>query len=245
MNSQELALKAKNLYKSYRKGKKVVDNATLEVKKGEIVGLLGPNGAGKTTIFRIIVGLLNPDAGEVLLAGNNITTLPMYKRAKMGIAYLPQEHSIFQKLTVKDNLTAITELMKIPVAEKKARVDKLLEEFDLQKLSNQKAYTLSGGEKRRCEIARLLLLEPYFFLLDEPFSGIDPKTVTEIQNIISHLRSKNIGILITDHNVRDTLKIIDRAYIISEGKILLEGTSVELLESPEARSVYLGEEFEV
>lgn len=238
-------LRIENLSKSYSKLKKVVDNVSLKLNRGEIIGLLGPNGAGKTTIFKMIVGLLKPDTGEILLNGTKITNFPMYKRARMGIAYLPQEPSIFQKLTVEENLLAIAEIIKISPEARKQKVNLLLKEFELERLKTQKGFTLSGGEKRRCEISRALLLEPYFFLLDEPFSGIDPKTVLEIQNVISGLKRKNIGVLITDHNVRDTLKIIDRAYIIHQGRILLEGTSIELLESKEAREVYLGEEFSV
>ncbi len=240
-----MKLKAKNLSKSYTKNKKVVEDVSIEVNRGEIVGLLGPNGAGKTTIFKMIVGLLRPDQGKIILGDKDITNMPMYRRAREGVSYLPQEPSIFRKLTLEENLMAISEMLNIAQELKKTKVDKLLNEFGLINLRKQKANSLSGGEKRRTEIARAMLLEPSFLLLDEPFVGIDPITVSEIQNMIAKLKKENIGILITDHNVRETLQIIDRAYIIFEGKVLLEGNAQELLNSPEARRLYLGEKFRV
>jgi len=234
-----------NLSKSYVKNKKVVDSVNLKVNKGEIVGLLGPNGAGKTTIFKMMVGLLRPDEGKIILGDKDITDIPMYKRAKEGVSYLPQEPSIFRKLTVEENLMAIAEMLELDSESRKNKVEKLLEEFGMSNLRNQKASSLSGGEKRRTEIARAMLLEPSFLLLDEPFVGIDPITVSEIQNMIAKLKKENIGILITDHNVRETLQIIDRAYIIFEGRVLLEGNAQELLNNPDARRLYLGEKFKV
>ena len=234
-----------NLSKSYVKNKKVVDSVNLKVNKGEIVGLLGPNGAGKTTIFKMMVGLLRPDEGKIILGDKDITDIPMYKRAKEGVSYLPQEPSIFRKLTVEENLMAIAEMLELDSKSRKNKVEKLLEEFGMSNLRNQKASSLSGGEKRRTEIARAMLLEPSFLLLDEPFVGIDPITVSEIQNMIAKLKKENIGILITDHNVRETLQIIDRAYIIFEGRVLLEGNAQELLNNPDARRLYLGEKFKV
>ncbi|OGS25427.1 MAG: LPS export ABC transporter ATP-binding protein [Elusimicrobia bacterium RIFOXYB2_FULL_48_7] len=239
-----MQLKAHNLMKSFKKSRKAVDDVSLEVKRGEIVGLLGPNGAGKTTIFRMIVGSLVPDKGSVQLGEKNITKMPMFKRARLGVSYLPQEPSIFRKLSVENNLVAVAEFLKMPKETKKSRIEDAIKEFGLEKLRHQKAYSLSGGEKRRTEIARALLINPVFLLLDEPFVGIDPITVAEIQHMIKVLREKNIGILITDHNVRETLEIIDRAYIIYDGKILLEGDANSLLNNPEARRLYLGEKFQ-
>ena len=236
------ALEAKKLEKSYR-GRKIVRGISLQVKYGEVVGLLGPNGAGKTTTFYMVVGLVRPDQGRVSLDGADITTMPMYQRAKNGIGYLPQEPSVFRKLTVADNLMAILETMNLWVAERKERRDSLLEELGIAHLARSMAYTLSGGERRRVEIARALTLSPKFILLDEPFAGIDPLAVQDIQGIISLLKGKGIGILITDHNVRETLAITDRAYIISEGKIIEAGTSAEITASPRVRQFYLGEAF--
>ncbi|OGS20871.1 MAG: LPS export ABC transporter ATP-binding protein [Elusimicrobia bacterium RIFOXYA2_FULL_39_19] len=238
-----MKLRSVSLVKSFKKGKKAVNDVSLEVNRGEIVGLLGPNGAGKTTIFKMIVGSLLMDSGSVYLGDKNVTGMPMFKRAQSGISYLPQEPSIFKKLTVEENLLAIAEYLKIPEKEKKEKIEHSIQEFGLDKLRNQKAYSLSGGEKRRTEIARALLINPVFLMLDEPFVGIDPITVNEIQHMIKILKAKNIGILITDHNVRETLEIIDRAYIIYDGKILLEGDAKSLLENAEARRVYLGEKF--
>ncbi|MFH2070278.1 MAG: LPS export ABC transporter ATP-binding protein [Elusimicrobiota bacterium] len=241
---QQVKLKADNISMSYS-GKKVVNNASIEVGKGEIVGLLGPNGAGKTTIFRMMVGLLHPDAGGIFLSDRNITKTPMFKRAQMGMSYLPQEPSIFRKLTVEQNLNAIAEFLTLPAEERKHRVESSLAEFGLTGLRGRRADLLSGGEKRRVEIARALLMDPAFLLLDEPFVGIDPITVSEIQDTIHVLKEKSIGILVTDHNVREMLEVIDRAYIIYDGKILLEGNAGELIQNPEARRVYLGEKFRV
>ncbi len=236
------ALEAKRLEKSYR-GRKIVRGVSLQVRQGEVVGLLGPNGAGKTTTFYMVVGLVRPDQGRVLLEGADITKMPMYLRAKNGIGYLPQEPSVFRKLTVAQNLMAVLETMGLSSAERKERRNGLLEELGIAHLADSMAYTLSGGERRRVEIARALTLSPKFILLDEPFAGIDPLAVQDIQGIISFLKGKGIGILITDHNVRETLAITDRAYIISEGKIIEAGTSTEITASPRVRQFYLGETF--
>ncbi|HUI46213.1 MAG TPA: LPS export ABC transporter ATP-binding protein [Nitrospirota bacterium] len=236
------ALEAKRLEKSYR-GRKIVRGVSLQVRQGEVVGLLGPNGAGKTTTFYMVVGLVRPDQGRVLLEGADITKMPMYLRAKNGIGYLPQEPSVFRKLTVAQNLMAILETMSLSSAERRERRDELLEELGIAHLADSMAYTLSGGERRRVEIARALTLSPKFILLDEPFAGIDPLAVQDIQGIISFLKGKGIGILITDHNVRETLAITDRAYIISDGKIIEAGTAEEITASPRVRQFYLGETF--
>lgn len=241
-NKHNEALSSDGLIKAYRK-KNVVDNVNIWVKPGEIVGLLGPNGAGKTTTFYLMVGLISPDEGRIFLKDIDITRFPMYRRARNGIGYLSQEPSIFRHLSVEDNLKAILEMMPISEGDKRKKLEKYLSELGLVHLRKQRADTLSGGEKRRCEIARTLIGDPQYLLLDEPFVGIDPITVTDIQNIISQLKQKNLGILITDHNVRETLEIIDRAYIMYEGRILLEGSSEELLDSAEARRVYLGDKF--
>jgi lipopolysaccharide export system ATP-binding protein len=236
------ALEAKKLEKSYR-GRKIVRGVSVQVKYGEVVGLLGPNGAGKTTTFYMVVGLVKPDQGRVLLDGADITKMPMHQRARNGIGYLPQEPSVFRKLSVAENLMAILETMDLSALERKERRDSLLHELGIAHLSDSNAYTLSGGERRRLEIARALTLSPKFILLDEPFAGIDPLAVQDIQGIISLLKSKGIGILITDHNVRETLAITDRAYIISEGKIIEAGTPAEITTSPRVREFYLGETF--
>jgi lipopolysaccharide export system ATP-binding protein len=236
------ALEARKMEKSYR-GRKIVRGVSLQVKYGEVVGLLGPNGAGKTTTFYMVVGLIRPDQGRVVLDGTDITRMPMYQRAKNGIGYLPQEPSVFRKLTVADNLMAILETMDISAALRRERRDQLLAELGIAHLSGSMAYTLSGGERRRVEIARALTLSPKFILLDEPFAGIDPLAVADIQGIISLLKGKGIGILITDHNVRETLAITDRAYIINEGKIIEAGTAAEITASPRVRQFYLGEAF--
>ncbi|MDA8424346.1 MAG: LPS export ABC transporter ATP-binding protein [Nitrospiraceae bacterium] len=236
------ALEAKKLEKSYR-GRKIVRGISLQVNYGEVVGLLGPNGAGKTTTFYMVVGLVRPDQGRVLLDGSDITSMPMYKRARNGIGYLPQEPSVFRKLTVAENLMAILETMDLSTLERKERRDQLLEELGIARLANSVSYTLSGGERRRVEIARALTLSPKFILLDEPFAEIDPLAVQDIQEIISLLKKKGIGILITDHNVRETLAITDRAYIISEGKIIEAGSAAEITASPRVRQFYLGETF--
>ena len=235
-------LEAKGLVKLY-KGRKVVNSLSLTVKKGEVVGLLGPNGAGKTTTFYMAVGLIRPDKGSVYLNDKNITELPMYMRARMGISYLPQEPSVFRKLTVRENIMSILETIDLGDKEREERLDSLLSELNISHLADNKAYTLSGGERRRVEITRALVTSPSFMLLDEPFAGIDPIAVTEIQNIIAKLKKKNIGILITDHSVQETLAITDRAYIINEGKILISGTPKEIAHSPKAKAIYLGEKF--
>jgi len=237
-----IALTTLDVTKSY-KGRKVVRGVSLSVGQGEVVGLLGPNGAGKTTTFYMIVGLTRPDSGSVLLGGHDITNLPMYLRAKNGISYLPQEASVFRKLTVEANIMAILETLPFSNAERRERLETLLEEFGIVHVRKSLADTLSGGERRRVEIARSLVISPKFILLDEPFSGIDPITVIEIQKIINHLKSKQIGILVTDHNVRETLQVTDRAYIINNGSIFRSGTPQELGSDAEVKKVYLGEHF--
>jgi lipopolysaccharide export system ATP-binding protein len=236
------ALETKKIEKSYR-GRKIVRGISLQVNQGEIVGLLGPNGAGKTTTFYMVVGLVRPDQGRVLLSGRDITKMPMYQRARNGIGYLPQEPSVFRRLTVAENLMAILETMDLSAVERKERRDQLLQELGISHLADSRAYTLSGGERRRVEIARALTLSPKFILLDEPFAGIDPLAVQDIQGLISLLKEKKIGILITDHNVRETLAITDRAYIISDGKIIEAGTAAEITASQRVRQFYLGEAF--
>jgi len=236
------ALEATGLEKSYR-GRIIVRGVSLQVKHGEVVGLLGPNGAGKTTTFYMVVGLVKPDQGNVVLDGTDITRMPMYQRARNGIGYLPQEPSVFRRLTVAENLTAILETMGLSAIERKERRDGLLQELGIAHLADSMAYMLSGGERRRVEIARALTLSPKFILLDEPFAGIDPLAVQDIQGIISLLKSKGIGILITDHNVRETLAITDRAYIISEGQIIEAGSAAEITSSPRVRQFYLGDTF--
>jgi lipopolysaccharide export system ATP-binding protein len=236
------SLMAVDVSKSY-KGRKVVHEVSLDVGQGEVVGLLGPNGAGKTTTFYMIVGLTRPDSGSVLLGGHDITDLPMYMRAKNGIGYLPQEASVFRKLTVEANIMAILETLALSSAERRDRLETLLEEFGITGVRKNLADTLSGGERRRLEIARSLVISPKFILLDEPFSGIDPITVLEIQKIINHLKSRDIGVLITDHNVRETLRVTDRAYIINNGTIFRSGTPEELGSDTEVKRVYLGEHF--
>ncbi|NLV32089.1 MAG: LPS export ABC transporter ATP-binding protein [Acidobacteria bacterium] len=235
-------LQATGLTKSYR-GRRVVDDVSLGLAPGEIVGLLGPNGAGKTTTFHMMVGLASPDGGRVLLEGEDITRLPMYRRARAGISYLPQEASVFRKLTVGENILCIAETLPLTPAGREERVVALLEEFGIDHLRHQGAHTLSGGERRRLEIARALVLTPRFILLDEPFAGIDPLAVVDIQRIVGALSRQGIGILITDHNVRETLNITDRAYIINNGKILREGSPDALTRDDEVRRVYLGENF--
>jgi len=238
------ALQVFSLSKSYR-GRRVVSKVSLELQRGEVVGLLGPNGAGKTTTFYMIVGLIAPEEGRVRLCGEEITDLPMYQRARSGISYLPQEPSVFRKLTVLENLQSIAETLDISSQEREELTSSLLEEFGIEHLRNQGAYTLSGGERRRLEIARALVLTPRFILLDEPFAGIDPLAVLEIQRIIGRLRDRRIGVLITDHNVRETLNITDRAYIINDGKIMREGSPEQLTNDYEVRKVYLGENFQL
>ena len=235
-------LTAEGLVKAYG-GRTVVRDVSLEVAAGEIVGLLGPNGAGKTTTFSIVVGLVPPDAGLVRLGERDLTELPMYRRARAGISYLPQEPSVFRKMTVEQNLLAILETLELPPSQRGARCDALLAEFGLTDLRGHRAYTLSGGERRRVEIARSLVLSPYFLLLDEPFAGIDPIAVLDIQQIVRRLASSGIGVLITDHNVRETLSIVDRAYIIHGGEILRSGTPLALSSDAAVRKIYLGEGF--
>lgn len=236
-------LEAVEISKAYR-GRKVVDDVSLRVGEGEVVGLLGPNGAGKTTSFYMIVGLISPDSGKVLLDGEDITGLPMYQRARRGISYLPQEPSIFRKLTVEENLMAILETMPLSRHQRRERMELLIEQLGLEKVRHNRGYALSGGERRRVEVARSLVIEPSFLLLDEPFSGIDPIQVLELQKIIFDLKRAGIGILVTDHNVRETLAVTDRAYIITNGRIFRAGTPEELGRDPEVKRIYLGEAFE-
>ena len=239
-----MKLYTNNIQKSY-KGKKVVNGVSIEVNQGEIVGLLGPNGAGKTTSFYMIVGLVRPDIGKVYLDETEITKLPMYKRAQMGIGYLPQEISVFRKLSVEDNIMAILEMTDKSPSERKKRLEELLEEFNLNDFRKTLGNRLSGGEKRRTEIARALATDPKFVLLDEPFAGVDPIAVEDIQSIVSDLKKKNIGILITDHNVQETLSITDRTYLLFEGSILKSGTAEDLASDEQVRCVYLGRNFEL
>jgi lipopolysaccharide export system ATP-binding protein len=236
------SLRSDKLLKIYKK-RRVVNGISIKVKSGEIVGLLGPNGAGKTTTFYMITGLIRPNGGRIFMDDQDLTRLPMYKRARRGIGYLPQEPSIFRKLNVEQNIMAILENMPISRQERKQRLDRLLTELDIKSLAKSMAYNLSGGERRRVEIARALVTQPKFILLDEPFSGIDPITVEEIQRIIHRLKENGLGILITDHNVRETLSVTDRAYIIFEGEILKAGNAEYLANDPEARKIYLGEKF--
>ena len=237
-----ITLSADNLVKAY-KGRKVVDRVSLEVNKGEIVGLLGPNGAGKTTTFYMITGIARPDDGEVLCGEEDITNLPMYKRADMGIGYLAQEPSVFRNLTVEENIEVVLEMKGISKKEQRETVHRLLEEFKLTHVRDSLGYALSGGERRRIEIARTIANNPSFILLDEPFAGVDPIAVEDIQNIIRHLKKRGLGILITDHNVRETLSITDRSYVMQKGKVLIEGTPYEIANDPLAKKVYLGEKF--
>lgn len=236
------ALRAESLKKSYRR-RCVVNDVSIEVHPGEIVGLLGPNGAGKTTTFYMVVGLEEPDEGRVWLGEESITRLPLYKRARLGISYLPQEASVFRKLTVEQNILAILETLPMTRAMRQEKMEELIEEFRLSHVRKNKGYALSGGERRRTEIARMLTIEPKYILLDEPFAGIDPIAIDDLQQIIRRLRSRGIGVLITDHNVREALEITDRAYIISDGKLFRSGTPEELTGDSEVRRVYLGEKF--
>ena len=239
-----MRLRSEELVKIYGK-RQVVQGVSLEVKQGEIVGLLGPNGAGKTTTFYMVVGFIQPNEGRVYLEGDDITGLPMYKRAKRGIGYLPQEPSIFRKLSVEDNIKAVLEMMPLSKQEQKDRLESLIDEFGLEKVRKSRGDTLSGGERRRTEIARALVTDPKFILLDEPFAGIDPIAVEDIQYIVAKLKTRNIGILITDHNVQETLSITDRAYLMFEGSILKTGTAEELAADEMVRKVYLGKNFEL
>lgn len=235
-------LETKDLAKAYG-GRKVVNGVSLTVKRGEIVGLLGPNGAGKTTTFYMIVGIIDPDAGKIIFDQEDITRFPIHKRARYGIGYLAQEPSIFRKLTVEENIMAILETLPLNKRERDHRLKQLLEELRISRLAKNKAYSLSGGERRRLEITRALVTRPSFILLDEPFSGIDPITVAEAQQIIIELKEKGLGVLLTDHNVRETLSITDRSYLIADGKILVSGNANDLINDPKARKIYLGDNF--
>ncbi len=239
-----LQLTAVDLSKSYR-GRKVVDGVSLTISPGEVVGLLGPNGAGKTTTFHLLVGLTRPDSGRVMLNGTDLTDFPMYLRARNGLGYLPQEPSVFRKLSVEENILAVLETLPMEGPERRERLEELLELMGLAHLRRHRADTLSGGERRRVEIARALVLSPSFILLDEPFSGIDPVTVLDIQKIVVDLKERRIGVLVTDHNVRETLRVTDRAYIIHNGRIFRAGTPQELSSDPEVRRIYLGEQFQL
>jgi len=239
-----MLLRSENLFKKY-KSRVVVNNVSVEVRQGEIVGLLGPNGAGKTTSFYMIVGLIKPNSGRIFLEDEDITDLPMYQRARKGLGYLAQEASVFRSLTVEENVLAVLEMTDLPKKEQKEKMEQLLEEFSLTHVRKNKGMVLSGGERRRTEIARALAVDPAFVLLDEPFAGVDPIAVEEIQSIVAKLKNKNIGILITDHNVNETLSITDRAYLLFEGKILKQGTAEELAADEVVRRVYLGQSFEL
>jgi lipopolysaccharide export system ATP-binding protein len=240
--TERQTLETIDLIKSYN-GRMVVDRVSLKIRAGEVVGLLGPNGAGKTTTFYMIIGLIKPDQGKVVFNGEDISVLPMYQRARRGITYLPQEPSVFRKLTVEENILAILETLNLPREEKQNRLERLLKELNIAHLAKNKAYSLSGGERRRVEITRALVLEPALILLDEPFAGIDPLAVIEIQKIIHQLKKKGIGVIVTDHNVREALHVCDRAYILSEGQILETGTPKRIAASKKAREIYLGEHF--
>jgi len=240
----DITIHTKELVKSY-KGRTVVNKVSVDVKQGEIVGLLGPNGAGKTTTFYMVVGLIKPDEGTVFLNNLDITKLPMYKRAQMGIGYLPQEASVFRKLSVEDNILAVLEMTKLTKQERMDKLEKLLDEFNLHHVRKNNGDSLSGGERRRTEIARALAVDPKFILLDEPFAGVDPIAVEDIQSVVAKLKYKNIGILITDHNVNETLSICDRAYLLIEGKIFKHGTAEQLAEDEKVRRLYLGTNFEL
>ena len=239
-----MILRCDNLVKRY-KHRTVVDHVSIQVAQGEIVGLLGPNGAGKTTTFYMTVGLIKPNEGKIFLDNTDITGLPMYKRAQAGIGYLAQEASVFRKLSVEDNIRAVLEMTRLPKSEQDKRTESLLDEFGLHRVRKSRGDLLSGGERRRTEIARALAVDPKFILLDEPFAGVDPIAVEDIQSIVSHLKDRNIGVLITDHNVHETLTITDRAYLLFEGRILKSGTAEELAADEQVRKVYLGQNFEL
>ena len=240
--NKEILLKAEGLVKIYGK-RRVVDNVSIEAHAGEVVGLLGPNGAGKTTSFYMIVGLIRPDAGHIQFRGKDVSGLAMYERARLGMGYLAQEPSVFRKLTVEENVKCVLETLDLTAKERKERLEELLEELQLTRLAKQKAMTLSGGERRRLEITRAMATNPSFIMLDEPFSGVDPINVNEVQNIITILRDRGLGILVTDHNVRETLAVVDRAYLICDGKILFNGDSDSLVHDENARKLYLGPAF--
>lgn len=242
ISSNGRILRTDNLVKSF-KGRTVVAGVSINLEAGEVVGLLGPNGAGKTTTFYMVLGLVKPDRGRVVLNGEDVTDLPVYKRARKGLGFLPQEPSIFRKLTVEQNVMAILEILDLSAEERQQRLESLLRELDLTHLAKSKAYTLSGGERRRAEITRALVTSPDFMLLDEPFAGIDPIAIADIQAIIARLKDRGVGVLITDHNVRETLQIVDRAYLIHEGRVLVSGTAQELASDERAREIYLGERF--
>lgn len=241
---ENLTLKCESLKKIYKK-RAVVNDVSVQVTQGEVVGLLGPNGAGKTTTFYMIVGMIKPNDGKVYLEKNEITHEPMYKRAKMGIGYLPQEASVFRKLSVEDNIMAVLQVMNLTNEQRKEKLEKLINELGLEKVRKNMGFQLSGGERRRCEIARALATDPKFILLDEPFAGVDPIAVEDIMNIVANLKNRGIGILITDHNVHETLSIVDRAYILINGSIFKEGTATELAEDQDVRKLYLGEKFKL
>ena len=242
--SRKISIEASNLKKIYKK-REVVKDVSLSMEKGEIVGLLGPNGAGKTTTFYIITGIIQPNYGMVLYNGENITTSPMFKRARLGLGYLPQEASVFRNMTVEDNILSVLEMRRIPKSERISITNNLIEEFKLSHVAKNLGYSLSGGERRRVEIARTISTNPDFILLDEPFAGVDPIAVEDIQNIIIKLQERGLGILITDHNVRETLRITERAYIMAEGSILISGTSDQIANDERARKVYLGDNFKL
>ena len=237
-------LRCENLVKIYKK-RKVVNNASVKVSKGEIVGLLGPNGAGKTTTFYMIMGMIKPESGKVFLDDKEITTVPMYKRAKMGIGYLPQENSIFRRLSVEDNLMAVLEMTDLNTEQRKNKVEQLIDELSIRNIRKNKGFQLSGGERRRTEIARALVTDPNFILLDEPFAGVDPIAVEDIMKIVANLKDRGIGILITDHNVHETLSIVDKAYILIDGVIFKQGSADELANDEEVKKLYLGEKFKL
>lgn len=239
-----MILRSDNLVKRY-KSRTVVDHVSIQVEQGEIVGLLGPNGAGKTTTFYMTVGLIKPNEGKIALDNTDITALPMYKRAQLGIGYLAQEASVFRKLSVEDNILSVLEMTKLSKEDQKKKLESLLDEFGLQRIRTNRGDLLSGGERRRTEIARALAVDPKFILLDEPFAGVDPIAVEDIQGIVAHLKDRNIGVLITDHNVHETLTIVDRAYLLFEGRILKAGTAEELASDEQVRRVYLGQNFEL
>ena len=241
---EQRQLRSESLVKRYKK-RTVVNEVTIQVQQGEIVGLLGPNGAGKTTTFYMIVGMIRPHSGRVFIDETELTTIPMYQRARLGIGYLPQEASVFRRLSVRENLLAVLQMTGMPRKEQEEKCEQLLEDFGLTHLAKSKGYVLSGGERRRTEIARALALDPNFMLLDEPFAGIDPIAVEDIMRIVTKLKEKNIGVLITDHNVHETLSITDRSYLLFEGKILKSGTAQFLADDPEARKLYLGEKFKL